>query len=395
MDLSYRKFDLYDFIPIGVCIIDKNHTIIFWNKQLEVWTNLKGENLVGKNFFEAFPNLDNPKYRLPIQSVLNGAPPVVFSTQLHKTLFPSFLPNGEPRLLHTTVSAFFCEELHQQFAIFSVEDYTFLSYRVREHKKARDQALQEIERRKIVEAELRDSEAKLKELNATKDKFFSIIAHDLRSPIGAFKNVLELLSMSWDEMQKEEILGFIEALKESAYNLFALLENLLLWSRAQTGRIEVNSEEFQLEDLIRMNVELLSLNAKDKNIRLSFCCPDDITVYADRQMVTTVLRNLISNAIKFTNEGGEIKVLAEKKDDFAIVCVQDNGVGMNEETLSKLFRLDVHHTSLGTKQERGTGLGLILVKEFVERNNGKIWVESEENKGSKFYFTLPLKKEKK
>lgn len=392
MEEKYLQFQIFNSIPIGICIINTNFQIIFWNKQLEIWTNIHSNDIVGKNLFESFPHLNSPRYIIPISSVLDGGPPVVFSTQLHKSFFPSYLPNMQPRLLHTTVSHCTCALLNENFAVISVEDYTYLSYRIKEHKRMRDQALQEVERRKKAEEDLRKSEAQLRELNATKDKFFSIIAHDLKNPIGAFKNVLELLYENFDEFSKEEILEFIEPLKESSTQLFSLLENLLIWARAQTGRIQLEFVEFNLINLIENNVSLLKLQAENKQIQLLTEIPEKLMVFADLNSINTVIRNLISNALKFTYPGGKITVSAKEQDDFALVCVEDTGMGMNEETKSKLFRIDVHHTSLGTNQEKGTGLGLIICKEFVEANGGKIWVESEEGKGSKFFFTVPLAK---
>ncbi|MGB9851507.1 MAG: ATP-binding protein [Candidatus Kapaibacteriota bacterium] len=390
MDEKYQQFTLFNAIPIGICIINNNFEIVFWNKQLEIWTNILAKDIFNKKLTDVFPNLNNSKYIVPITSVLNGGPPVVFSTQLHKSFFPSFLPDMQPRLLHTTVSHWKCVLNGEIFGIISVEDYTYLSYRIKEHKRMRDEALKEVEMRKKVEEELRQSEQKLRELNATKDKFFSIIAHDLKNPIGAFKNVLELLYENFNDFTKEEILEFIEPLKESSTQLFSLLENLLLWSRAQTGRIQIEPIEFDIVDLIRQNINLLQLQAANKQIKIEMDVPERIFVLADINSITTVLRNLISNAIKFTQPNGKIVVSATSKNNFAEVCVEDTGVGMSKETMEKLFRIDVHHTSLGTANEKGTGLGLIVCKEFVEANGGQIWVESKEGKGSKFYFTIPL-----
>ncbi len=390
MEQLTNQFKLLDAIPIGICIIDKTYKIIFWNKQLEIWTNIFSQNIITKNLFEAFPHLNSPKYIIPMSSVLNGGPPVIFSTQLHKNFFPSYLPNMKPRLLHTTISHYKCLVDNEIYGIISVEDYTYLSYRVQEHKKMRDQALDEVERRKKAEEELKKSERQLRELNATKDKFFSIIAHDLKNPIGAFKNVLELLYENFQDFTKEEILEFIEPLKDSSNQLFALLENLLLWARTQTGKIQLEPIEFNLADLIKSNVSLLKFQAENKQIDLSYQAPGQLMVFADFNTINTVIRNLINNAIKFTPKGGRIIVTATNQDNNALVIVEDNGIGMSEETISKLFRIDVHHTTLGTAQEKGTGLGLILCKEFVQANGGQIWVESEEGKGSKFFFTIPL-----
>ncbi len=390
MDKKYQQFQVLDAVPIGICIINKEFKIVYWNKQLEIWTSLTFDELFDKKITDVFPNLNNHKYLIPISSTLNGGPPVIFSTQLHKNFFPSFLPNLQPRLLHTTVSSFKCKFSNELFGIISVEDYTYLSYRIKEHKKMRDQALKELEHRKIIEKELRISEQRLKELNATKDKFFSIIAHDLKNPLGAFKNVLELLYENFADFNKEELLEFIEPLRESSKQIFSLLENLLFWARTQTGAIQIQPIDFNIRDLIVQNISLLKLQAENKNIEIYSDCPNDLYVSGDINTLSTVIRNLISNAIKFTHPGGKVIVSAKEIKDFVVICVEDTGIGMSKETMDKLFRIDVHHTSLGTADEKGTGLGLIVSKEFVEANKGKIWVESEKDKGSKFYFTVPL-----
>lgn len=382
-------FELFNAVPIGICIIDRDFVIVFWNKQLEIWTDVSFEKVCGRKLTEVFPHLNQPMYTTPISSVLTGGPPVVFSTQLHKNFFPSYLPNSQPRLLHTTISNWKCKLNNEILGIISVEDYTYLSYRIKEHKRMRDQALQEVELRKKAEEELRESEQKLRQLNATKDKFFSIIAHDLKNPIGAFKNVLELLYNDFESFTKEEILEFIEPLQESATQLYSLLENLLLWARTQTKSLQIAPIEFNISDLVHQNISLLKLNAENKKVQLSADVPERLLVFADMNSITTVLRNLITNAIKFTNPNGRVLVSARKKEGFAEVCVEDTGIGMSKETMEKLFRIDVHHTTLGTANEKGTGLGLIVCKEFVEANGGRIWVESEEGKGSKFFFTIP------
>ncbi len=390
MNIDIAHFELFNAVPIGVCIIDKDFRILFWNKQLEIWTNLNFENLSGKKLTEVFSHLNQPKYIVPISSVLDGGPPVVFSTQLHKNFFPSFLPNAQPRLLHTTVSNWKCKLNDEILGIISAEDYTYLSYRIKEHKRMRDQALQEVELRKKAEEELRESERKLRQLNATKDKFFSIIAHDLKNPIGAFKNVLELLYSDFESFTKEDILQFIEPLQESATQLYSLLENLLLWARTQTRSLQISPIEFNITDLVLQNISLLKLTADNKQVELSTDLPERLLVFADINSITTVLRNLITNAIKFTYPNGRVLVSVKEKEAFAEVCVEDTGIGMSKDTIDKLFRIDVHHTTLGTANEKGTGLGLIVCKEFVEANGGSIWVESEEGKGSKFFFTIPL-----
>ena len=229
----------------------------------------------------------------------------------------------------------------------------------------------------------------LKQLNATKDKFFSIIAHDLKNPFVTLLGYSELLINEFDELTDEEKITFITDIRNSSKHSFELLENLLHWSRSQTGRLEYEPSKIDVKELVDKNILLLSPMAKNKAIDLHSGIAAPITAYADHDMVNTVIRNLISNAVKFTMSGGHIKITAELENNFIKIGITDDGVGMDDKTLRKLFRLDEHHSTKGTSNEAGTGLGLILCKEFIEKNHGKIWAESEINKGTTFHFTIP------
>jgi len=232
----------------------------------------------------------------------------------------------------------------------------------------------------------------LRELNITKDKFFSIIAHDLKNPIGSYKNIVGFMSENFEDLTKEEIKEFIETMYVSAENLQELLEQLLEWSKLQSNKIETHLTTFDVTKIIESNINLLQSMAQQKNINLELINKENIYVEADMNMINTVIRNLLSNAIKFTNFNGRIIVDSKINNDKVIVMVKDDGVGMSEKTLNSLFDLAEKKSLPGTNNEKGTGLGLILCKEFVERNNGKIWVESKLGEGSTFYFSLNLSK---
>jgi signal transduction histidine kinase len=233
--------------------------------------------------------------------------------------------------------------------------------------------------------------SELHELNATKDKFFSIIAHDIKNPFNAvlgFTDLLEENFKEWDDERKLEIVNLINT---SAKNLYELLDNLLQWSRSQSGLIEFKPQEILLKDTFSKAIGLFRDTADAKNIELGFTFHEtDMVVFADRNMLDAIMRNLISNAIKFTNTGGKVHLFAEKMEKFAIVKVTDNGVGISPEIQEQLFRIDKHTSTYGTDNESGTGLGLILVKEFVTKQGGTIGVESIKGKGSTFHFTVPL-----
>lgn len=248
----------------------------------------------------------------------------------------------------------------------------------------------DITARKDMEQKLMKSEVSLRELNSTKDKFFSIIAHDLKSPFNGIIGFSEVIREQVLNNDYEGIAEYSEIINKSSHQAMNLLSNLMEWSRSQTGRISFHPEYIDMVVLINSCFELLKLSALQKSITITHQLPHNLIVSADKAMVETVLRNLISNAIKFTPRGGSITVVAEKKQDSCLVMVSDSGMGIEKGNIEKLFRIDGNFSSMGTDNETGTGLGLIICKDFIEKHKGKIWVESEYGHGSKFYFSLPL-----
>lgn len=229
----------------------------------------------------------------------------------------------------------------------------------------------------------------LNELNSTKDKLFSIIAHDLRSPFVGIQGFSDLLLNSPEDYTPEETKLFIEQINISSRTTLDLLDKLLNWAKNQTGKISFNPEKINLQSIILECMNSLMTSAKIKNISLFCDCKGDIDVIADRDMLRTVIRNLIQNSIKFTKSEGRVNITAAAVDGMIEVTINDNGIGMDENTLKNIFNITDKHTVPGTANEWGTGLGLILCKDFVEKNGGTISAESALGKGSKFIFTLP------
>lgn len=251
-----------------------------------------------------------------------------------------------------------------------------------------EQIAQAIERTRHAN-EIQKIADELQLLNNTKDKFFSIIAHDLRNPFITILGFTDLLLTDYKELDESEIMFYLEEMKKSAEISHNLLQNLLQWSRSQTGRIEFHPAKLNLKNLVNVNLELLQPTAANKEIVIKSEVEDSFVV-ADEDMLNTIIRNLITNAIKFTPKGGTITIASNEIGKYAEISITDTGIGMSEDTVSKLFKLDSTHSTLGTNNEAGTGLGLILCKEFVEKHGGKIWVESKLNEGSKFIFYLPM-----
>ena len=305
----------------------------------------------------------------------------VLATQLYGAtpapyldIYAKVAETGEPHFFQTYFSPL---DRHFQISVFSPNPGYFATTFV------------DITERRQNEEALKENEAHLRELVATKDKFFSIIAHDLKSPFNSILGLSNLLVEQIEEKNFDGIEEYAKIIQKSSTTVFNLLMNLLEWARSQTGRMEFSREYIELGALINEVIELSNESAHQKSITIIKELPRNLLVFADKAMINTILRNLISNAIKFTYPDGHIIISAEKKLDELKISVSDNGIGIKKEAIGKLFRIDENNIRMGTQNEMGTGLGLILCKEFIEKHHGKIWVESEIGKGSKFSFTIP------
>ncbi|MCX7908903.1 MAG: PAS domain-containing sensor histidine kinase [Ignavibacteria bacterium] len=238
--------------------------------------------------------------------------------------------------------------------------------------------------------ELTITKEKLEESNKEKDKLFSIIAHDIKSPFSGFLGIANMLSSDIESFSREELIKIAKSLKETAENVYKLIENLLEWSKIQMGLIPFNPDRFNIYYLVEQIYQLQKVNIERKQINFQNQVPMDLVAVFDWNMLSTVFRNLISNAIKFTPRGGYVTVKANLDEERLLISVEDTGIGIPESMLSEVFKVGAKTSRLGTEGEPSTGLGLILCKEYVERHNGKIWVESEVGKGTKFYITIPV-----
>lgn len=249
--------------------------------------------------------------------------------------------------------------------------------------------LQDITGRKQAEEAMKVHSQQLERLNAGKDRFFSIIAHDLMSPVNSVTGAADLLSNHIDHLNQEEIKTFAKSTFISAHNLKKLLNNLLEWARMQAGDMQFQPKEVNLHQIASDVISLFYDNAQKKSISLHNSLPDDFTLQADENMLHSLLRNLVSNAIKFSRMGGKVQLQGQWLPNHLQISIKDNGIGMSQLVQQQLFSIDFKHTTLGTANEKGTGLGLLLCKEFVEKHNGRIAVESGEGKGTTFTITLP------
>lgn len=355
----------------GILIADKYGRITYWNKACEEIFGLPRRRAIEMTI------LDIIKIYLPNR---NGK-----SAQ-------SFFERHESEMLIDLLRPFYNKLLEDRIVISSKE--YFVQYVVFPIKTETESLIcaiiREITERKRTERKLQQQNAELRETNLAKDKFFSIIAHDLKNPFHAINGIAEVLIEDYASFKDADKLKYLEKIKESGKEAYILLENLLEWSRSQTGRIAVKLELSNLyiltkDVLLQFEAALLS-----KNLKLSVFMERDIAAIVDENMFKTVMRNLISNAIKFTNPGGSITLASSTTSNEVAISVTDSGIGMPPEDIEKLFRIDQNYSRPGTSMEKGTGLGLLLVKEFVTKMEGVISVESKPGEGSTFRVTLPL-----
>lgn len=277
-------------------------------------------------------------------------------------------------------------------AVTAIFLFTFLKKHMQKIRKAESniKQLNEDLEQKVAHRtlELNETNNKLKEINATKDKFFSIIAHDLRNPFNVILGYSQLLALNVSNMNTELIQKNVNNIQKSAQCAFDLLQNLLEWARSQTGKIAFHPEETSVQQLILTAFEATKLAAQNKQIDIDVNFEADKLVFADKNLINTVLRNLISNAIKFTPKNGQITIRTSSDSENVMISVIDNGRGILKEHIDLLFNINEKISHPGTENEPGTGLGLILCKEFIEKHGGEIKIESEPGKGSVFSFTL-------
>jgi len=281
------------------------------------------------------------------------------------------------------------EYIRKDGTVFPVELRTLLIKNDEGENEGMWAIVHDITNRKKAEEALKNSENLLSEMNATKDKLFSVIAHDLRNPFTAIMGYSNILSERVKEKNFEEIVKYSAIIQDSSKRSLTLLTNLMEWAKSQYKGMKYNPEILNFVAMIKETSNLLSDSAKQKKIIVDLELPPKLYWNADKDLINSVLRNLLSNAIKFSQIEGRIVISAGQEQDNLIVSVKDSGIGINKEDLTKLFRIEEAVPTLGTRNEIGTGLGLILCKEFIDKHGGQIWVESEEGRGSTFFFSIP------
>jgi len=361
---------IVDNVPISVFAKDvqDEYRYIIWNKELERVFGTKSNEIIGINDYQLFDKKEEADYfRQYDISVMTG-----------KEIID--IPNEElttaegVKIVHTRKIPIYDENNQPKILLGCLEDIT--------QKLATEQSLKE-------------SEKQLKELNADKDLFMSILAHDLRNPFNALLGFSDLLLRNFHKYDSQKIEQQLNIMNLTVRRTFELLEDLLIWSKTQLGKIPFNPQKLDLKGVCNELIATLKNHAESKGISVKFIeSKPEIELMADLNMVKTILRNLVSNAIKFSNEKGQVNISAEIIDNLAIITVSDKGIGIDKKSLENLWKLSQPNSTSGTAEEKGSGLGLLICKGFVEKHESKIWVESEPGKGSDFKFTMPLFLEK-
>jgi len=352
---------LLDSIPTAIVICERNRIIYLNSAGKKILGGNSSESLKGKLISKNIHPDSKRNFRKNVGAASSGEIEIVFEDKMLRL-------DGSEFEAEVTVSN--------------------TNYR---GKPAIQYIINDITERKKSDQLLKDNSVRLKELNATKDKFFSIIAHDLRSPINSILGFLDLLINQYEEIEDQERKAFIKLIEENVNVTQKLLDNLLHWALSQSGKISFKPEKIHLSNIVQNIFETFRTASKLKKIDLLSDVSPDFTLFADVNMLTTILQNLTNNAIKYSNTGGSISINVESNSNQDIIVVSDNGIGMNEKTKNMLFKVGEHISSPGTADEIGSGLGLILCKDFIDRHHGEIWVESEEGKGSKFFVRIPQK----
>ncbi len=362
---SETKFrEIINQINDGIVVVDEQGKIIIWNKGVEIMFGLKATEALNRNIAEIQCELALPQYKnlSLIESTMKDIYTFKNTKFFNRVLENDIIPYNSNNIKNI------------QSCIFPIkinDSYLFCSL-------FRDST------------EKRNYEKQLLQINSDKDRFLSILAHDLKSPFNAILGFIELLKINIRKYNINTIEQQLDIIYKSSHNTYNLIEELLLWANSQNGKLSYNPQSLNFNQVCFEILEEIKHFAESKNISIIQTTKNDLHIFADIEMLKTILRNLVSNAIKFTNKSGEININAEQNHNNIIISISDNGIGIASDNIEKIFDITNKHSTRGTENESGTGLGLILCKEFVEKHNGKIWVESEPGIGTKFYFTLPI-----
>lgn len=371
---AQEKFHLLDRVPLGICVLQQDLIVLFWNGSLEEWTRIPREDILGTKITNHFPHFNQPQYAARLQQIFQGGPPTIFSSQLHKHIIPAPLPQGKLRIQHTTVTSVPALDAEGFYAILSIQDVTDVTYQIQQYKNLRDAAL---------------------EAARIKSQFLANMSHEIRTPMNGVLGMAELILKTDLTPQQHE---FGRIIYNSANHLLTIINDILDFSKLEAGEMHLQTQDFVLNDCLQTVIDVLSSQAEVKGIKLSAAIAHQVPtrLQGDPVRLRQILLNLVGNAIKFTDVG-EVVVqidslaaepyLSNSQSLSLLFSVRDTGIGISPEGQKKLFQSFTQVDASTTREYGGTGLGLAICKQLVEKMGGEIGVESELGKGSTFWFT--------
>lgn len=370
---SEAGFGLMDHIPMGIFIISTEMKIKYWNSWLERYTGIKRAEVLGRTLTDVYPHLLAPKYMERIQAILEGAPPTIFSSLLHKYFIPVKQKNGNFRTQNTTVVPI-PSQTGETDVLFAVDDVTDLNNRINESQAMRDRAL--------------DAKKQAEEATKLKDRFVALVSHDLKNPLTSILGFLQIINNELESLSKSDIKYMIQVAMESGENMKQLIDDVLDISRIRSGKMAMNQKFIDAAAVVKKSLFPLQPLADKKNVEISVLVPPKTRIYCDAILMEQVVQNLVSNAIKFCNGGDKITISIPRGAG-SVISVADTGAGINPENLPNIFSHEIKTSTQGTAGEMGTGFGLPLSRDIMEAHGGTLTVKTEVGKGTEFFAGLP------
>ena len=404
IEKAEQNFSILDRVPVGVCVIQQDFVVLFWNSILEDWTKIPRTKIVGTNLATHFPHINQPKYKIRLGQVFESRLPVVFSSQLHQYLISSTQPNGNPRIQETNVTPISTVTGEGVDALIVIQDVTELKLRIKSYQ-------EELQQRKLIEAELQRAKVEAESANRAKSEFVATMSHEIRTPMNGVIGMTELLL---DTKLSSAQRNFVNTIRTSGDALLAIINDILDFSKIEAGKLDLEKVAFNLRTCIEEALDLVAPKAAEKNLDLAYQFHSNTPTFVlgDITRLRQILVNLLGNAVKFT-ETGEVVVSVsaqitnqhsgDKGDKLRSTIatpddnqyqiqfkVRDTGIGIPTERMNLLFQAFSQVDSSTTRKFGGTGLGLAICKRLSEMMGGTMWVESEVGKGSEFYFTIAV-----
>jgi signal transduction histidine kinase/ActR/RegA family two-component response regulator len=375
------RFSLFNQIPLGICVLNTEYQVVFWNRCLEEWTTLSCDCIEGHSITEFFPHFNQSLYINRLTPIFAGGPPTVFSSQLHKHIIPAVFSDGKKRVQYTTVTAIPADEADCFYAMFSIQDVTDLTFQVQEYRQMRDQAIAETKERQLAQEQAEAA-------NRVKDEFLAIVSHELRTPLNPILGWSKLLCEG--KLSGEAAQQALNTISRNATLQAELINDLLDVSRILRGELTLNWQIIDLATLVYAGLDTVRLMAENKSISLHFYHDSYVPLRGDNTRLQQSIWNLLTNAIKFTPSGGEVNISLRYEHQHAILSVQDTGQGIASSFLPHVFDPFRQADASTTRRIGGLGLGLAITRHLVELHGGTIEVQSAgENCGSTFLIRLP------